>query len=260
MTLNLRNPTGYNGQPGTQYKQGIVRFATPTEALAGTATNVAVTPSDSQAIIALNFASPPVLGFGSTTPRPVHATTLSALGAVTLNTSGAATTTIGTGGTGAVLIGNSTGNTAVTGDLSTTGNIDGGAAISSITSITAGSTLIATTSITSLGGDITANVGNVVFNSAGKQLRVHGGAVTDFIGTATLTSGTTGAIANTNIAATDRIFVQRVAANASTTLGELSYTISAGASFTITSLILGTPGSTQTADVSTVTYFIVRQL
>jgi hypothetical protein len=107
-------------------------------------------------------------------------------------------------------------------------------------------------------GDYTAS-GNVIINAAGKQLRVHGGAVTDFIGTGTLASGTV-TIANTNIASTDRIFTQRIAANGSTTLGMLSYTISAAASFTITSLIEGTPGSTQTADTSTFAYFIVRQV
>jgi hypothetical protein len=108
-------------------------------------------------------------------------------------------------------------------------------------------------------GNITSTAGNVVISGAGKQLQVEGGAVTDFIGTATLVLGTV-TIANTNIAATDRIFIQRTAANASTTLGELSYTISASTSFTITSLILGTPGSPQTGDLSSVTYFIVRQL
>jgi len=113
-------------------------------------------------------------------------------------------------------------------------------------------------SITST-GDITTTAGNVIINGAGKQLRVHGGAATDFIGTSTLVTGTV-TIANTNIAATDRIFLQRSAANASTTLGELSYTISAGASFTVTSLILGTPGSTQTGDLSSFSYLIVRQV
>ena len=108
-------------------------------------------------------------------------------------------------------------------------------------------------------GNITTTAGNVVISGAAKQLQVEGGAVTDFIGTATLVSGTV-TIANTNIATTDRIFIQRVSANASTVLGEISYTISAATSFTITSLILGTPASPQTADVSTVTYFIVRQL
>lgn len=95
---------------------------------------------------------------------------------------------------------------------------------------------------------------------AATQLQVEGGAVTDFIGTATLALGTTGAIANTNIAAGDRIFIQRIAANASTLLGELSYTISAGASFTITALETATPGDTEVGDLSTVAYFIVREL
>lgn len=114
-------------------------------------------------------------------------------------------------------------------------------------------------SLTVTSGGVTVTAGNAVLNGAASQLRVHGGAVTDFIGTATLVSGTV-TIANTNIASTDRIIIQRIAANASTTLGEFSYTISAATSFTITSLILGTPASTQTADVSSVFYFIVRQV
>lgn len=149
-------------------------------------------------------------------------------GVSNINTSGAAATNIGTGGTGAVNIGNATGNTAVTGSMT-------------------------------VSGDITTSGGNVIINGAAKQLRVKGGAVTDFIGTGTLVAGTV-TIANTNIAATDRIFVQRTAANASTTMGEIVYTISAGASFTVTSLILGTPGSTQTGDLSSFTYHIVRQV
>jgi len=145
-TLSLRNPNGYDGSPATQYKQGIVRLATDAEALAGTATNVAITPAQVQAATGVDFASPPVLGFGSTTPRPVHATTLSALGATTINVTGAAATTIGTGGTGAVNIGNATGNTAVTGSL------------------TASTTLTATL------GAITATNGNLVAGTQGTGL------------------------------------------------------------------------------------------
>lgn len=127
----------------------------------------------------------------------------------------------------------------------------------SFTSLTVtGTSTLGTTNIT---GNETITTGNVIINSAGQQLQVHGGAVTDFIGTGTLVAGTV-TIANTNIAATDRIFPSRTAANASTTLGELSYTISAGASFTVTSLILGTPASTQTGDLSSFAYFIVRQV
>lgn len=109
------------------------------------------------------------------------------------------------------------------------------------------------------GGDLTVSAGNVIISGAGKQLRVEGGAVTDFIGTATLASGEV-TVANTNIAAADRIFIQRQSAGSSTALGELTYTISAGASFTITSKDLSTPANTVTGDVSVVSYFIVRQL
>lgn len=85
----------------------------------------------------------------------------------------------------------------------------------------------------------------------------NGGAVTDFIGTGVLTAGTQ-TIANTNIATGDVILLTRTGVAASTALGELTYTISNGASFTVTSIIIGTPASTQTADVSTYAYFIVR--
>jgi hypothetical protein len=93
--------------------------------------------------------------------------------------------------------------------------------------------------------------------TTGNGLRIKGGAVTDMVGTAVLSSGTV-TVANTNIATGDLILLSRVAANASTTLGVLSYTISTGASFTINALILGTPGSVQTGDLSSVAYIIVR--
>ncbi len=108
-------------------------------------------------------------------------------------------------------------------------------------------------------GNITTTAGNIVISGAGKQLQIEGGAVTDFIGTATLVSGTV-TVANTNIAATDRIIPFLISANASTVLGRLTYTISAGASFTITSKDPSTPANTLTGDVSTVGYLIVRQL
>lgn len=111
----------------------------------------------------------------------------------------------------------------------------------------------------SVTGDISTSGGNISITGAGKQLRVEGGAATDFIGTATLASGEV-TVANTNIAASDRIFIQRQSAGSSTALGELTYTISAGASFTITSKDLSTPANTVTGDVSVVSYFIVRQL
>lgn len=186
-----------------------------------------------------------------------------------VNSLGGAWIAIGTGSVGGI----STITGGSGGPLSpTAGNINILGTSNQITATGAGSTLtlslpaavtvpgsLASTTTMTAGTDITATAGNVIINGAGKQLRVHGGAVTDFIGTATLAAGTV-TVANTNIAATDRIFIQRVSINGSTTLGEFTYTISAATSFTITSVILGTPGSPQTGDTSVVTYHIVRQV
>jgi hypothetical protein len=94
------------------------------------------------------------------TPGPISLT-----GTTSINTSGAAVTTIGTGGTGAVNIGNATGNTAVTGSLATT------------TSISAGTFVNAATTVTAVAGNITAINGNVVINTAGKFLQLPGANV-----------------------------------------------------------------------------------
>lgn len=149
--------------------------------------------------------------------------------------------------------------TAGTGITATTGNIAASSGnVSASGTVTGGTGVIATTGgLTATAGDITATAGNVLINGAATQLRVHGGAVTDFIGTGTLVAGVA-TIANTNIAATDRIFLQRISAGASTAIGEFSYSISAATSFTITSLN-PTDASTQTNDISTFSYFIVRQ-
>lgn len=80
------------------------------------------------------------------TPGPISLT-----GTTTINTTGAALTTIGTGGTGAVHIGNATGNTLVTGSLTTT------------TTLTAGTGITATTGdITADTGGITATLGDII--------------------------------------------------------------------------------------------------
>lgn len=75
------NPLSYAGYPpdvtGTPTTQNSsVRAATAAEAASGTLTNCYISPATAESATALDFASPPVLGFGSTTPRPVHATTL----------------------------------------------------------------------------------------------------------------------------------------------------------------------------------------
>ena len=113
-TLNLRNPNGYNGQPGTQYKQGIVRFATDAEVSAGTATNVAVTVAQLNSVsTGANFASPPALGFGSTTPRPVASTTLTSTGVTTLASGAGVAAKLGNA-TGTIGFFGATGATRVT--------------------------------------------------------------------------------------------------------------------------------------------------
>lgn len=100
--------------------------------------------------------------------------------------------------------------------------------------------------------------GNLNLTSEATQLTMNGGAATDFIGTGTLSSGTV-TIANTNIAANDRIFIQRTSVNSSSAIGNLVYTISAATSFTVTSVSDASPGATETNDNSVFTYFIVRQ-
>jgi len=117
--------------------------------------------------------------------------------------------------------------------------------------------ITASTSMTATAGDITATLGNVVINGAAKQLQVHGGAVTDFIGQATLTNGTV-TVANTNIAATDRVFVTRSAKNGSTAYGVPLITITAATNFVLTACKSDT--TTETGDASTFDYFIVRQV
>jgi hypothetical protein len=72
------------------------------------------------------------------------------LGTTLINAAGAADTTIGTGGTGIVNIGNATGNTAVTGSLTTT------------------------TSLTATPGNITATNGNVVLGTAATYVQLPG--------------------------------------------------------------------------------------
>lgn len=91
-TLSLRNPTGYDGSRATTKRQGIVRLATNAEVLAGTSTLSVVTVAQLNSVsTGANFASPPVLGFGSTTPRPVHGTTIDSTSTIIAGTTLTAT-------------------------------------------------------------------------------------------------------------------------------------------------------------------------
>jgi len=100
--------------------------------------------------------------------------------------------------------------------------------------------------------------GNLILSAVATYIQMNGGAVTDFIGQATLTAGTV-TVANTNIAAGDRIFLTRSALNSSSALGELVTTISAATSFTITSVDVSDGSTTVTGDTSIVDYVIIRQ-
>ncbi len=153
------------------------------------------------------------------------------------------------GGTGAqtINVANSTGGKTV--------NIATGAGANTVALGSTNST--STTTINSGSGNVNITGGHLAIASVAKTLLVNGGAVTDFIGTGVLTLGTQ-TIANTNIATGDVILLTRIATNGSVTLGEFTYTISNATSFTVTSVILGTPASTQVADVSSYSYFIVR--
>ena len=86
-------PPGVTGTPTTQ--PASIRAATAAEAASGTLTDCYISPATADSATALDFASPPVLGFGSTTPRPVHATTLESSGDTDLGTGAASEVNVG---------------------------------------------------------------------------------------------------------------------------------------------------------------------
>lgn len=210
------------GVPATTAQQGYVFLETDANAVLGTApnANTALQPSNLAAV----FAAPPAGGFGSTTPRPVAATTFSTSGAATIgttlgvtgastlaaltqvgtaniNASGAGVTTIGTGGTGAVNIGNATGNTAVTGALtiSTTLGVTGASTIAALSAtsgtfsttlgVTGASTFSSGTFSTTLGVTGLASLTTLAVSSTSTftGLATFNGGIT--IGSGTLTTG-----------------------------------------------------------------------
>lgn len=263
-TLNLRTPNSYDGQPGTQSKMGAVRFATAAEVAAQTALNVAVSPG----LVASGVpdASETVKGkaeiatgaecvTGTDNTRIVSpaglTSRLAAPGAIGGTTPAAGTFTAVTASTGAI--------TATLGNI-----VSSAGSVSAATTVTAGTNLVATagsvsaaTTVTA-GTDLVSTAGNVLIQGAGKQIRIEGGAVTDFIGQATLTAGTV-TVLNTNIAAADKIMVTRQGINGSTALGVFDVAITPATSFSITARNPA-DATTQTNDVSIVDYVIFRQL
>ncbi len=272
-TLNLRNPNGYDGQPGTQYKQGIVRLATDAEALAGVANNIVVTPAQLATIsTGANFASPPVLGFGSTTPRPVHATTLDSTALTSIATGAGAVTNIGnaTGTIGFFGV-TAAARPAATADIkdglalmglltnggATPLNLDGGA-------LTAGS-VTSNTTVTATLGNITATNGNIVRGTAGNKDVYSSVATTttagaNSAGKVTLVGGTA-TISTTAVTASSiiRLTRQGVGATGANPLGLLSVgTISAGVSFIINAWSATDATALAATDVSSIGWEIVN--
>lgn len=161
-------------------------------------------------------------------------TTLAALnqvGITHINISGGALTTIGTGGTGAVQIGNATGNTAVTGSL------------------TASTTLTATL------GNITATNGNVVLGTAGNKLNSTSVGTTTAAGANSFGSvalvGGTATVATTSVTANSLIFLTCQALGTVIVPSALCVSAkTASTSFVIT--------ASQATDTSTIAWFIVN--
>lgn len=116
--------------------------------------------------------------------------------------------------------------------------------------------VLKTDSFLSLGGSGQASAGFTVFSGAAKALQIGsaGGGLSvkegtnGRLGVATLVAGTV-TIPASNVTATTRIFLSRVSGTAAN-FGNLTYTISAGTSFTI--------NSTNAADTSVVNYMLVE--
>jgi hypothetical protein len=168
-------------------------------------------------------------------------TTLSVTGASSLATTSGNVAVAN--GTAAQIVSIGTGAGAKTVSLGSTNT-------TSSTTINAGSGGIA------LNGGVTCS-GDVILNGAATQIQIQGGAATDFIGTATLVAGTV-TVANTNIAAGDRITIDRNALNASPALGFLVYTITPGVGFAVDSY--DATGAPLATDVSGFSYIITRQI
>lgn len=231
-------PPGVTGTPETQPSQ--VRAATVAEANAGVLDYVYISPFTLAGFSSVaSFASPPVLGFGSTTPRPVHATTLSATGSSTIGTTGATVNTIGSN--------NASSTTTITGGASSLEVQNSGTTVTG--------PLTASTTLTATLGNITATNGNLVLGTAGDKIVSTSVASTttagaNSFGTVALSTGA--ATVNTTAAKTGSlIFATVQALGTVTTAQAIAITaIVNNTSFTIT--------SADATDTSTVAWMIVN--
>lgn len=146
----------------------------------------------------------------------------------------------------------------VTGALTQTAgtvNISADAAVAAV-NIATGAAAKTLTLGSATAGSVTNVNSDLVIATAGKGLTINGGAATDTIGQATLVAGVA-TVLNTNIAATDRIFISRRTTGGAA-IGNLTYVINAGVSFVVSSF--DDDGVTATiTDVGSFDYLIVRQ-
>ncbi len=128
---------------------------------------------------------------GVTGTSTLHA--LTQTGTASINASGASNTTIGTGGTGFVQIGNATGNTEVTGSLTASTGL---VATTGGVTATAGGVTATAGDITATAGDLIATAGNLDLNGAASKINLNvatgasasAGVVALALGVATVTT------------------------------------------------------------------------
>lgn len=176
-------------------------------------------------------------------------TAVSILGPVNINNAGSQITNIGVAGTGAVNLGNATGNVTIpAGNLvATLGNITASAGniAATLGSVTAGTTLTATL------GNITATNGNLNLAHIGNKLLITTAAsgTNASAGTTAAMAAGTIVVANTAVTAASIILVSH--ATAGGTMGILSIgTIVPGVSFAIL--------TDNVLDISTVNFLIIN--
>lgn len=171
-TASVESVVGTANQVAVSTAAGIATVSLPAVitapgSLATTTTLASGTTLTSGTSLAVTTTA--VIGTGLTVSAGGAAIT----GTTGINVSGAAVTTIGTGGTGPVAIGNATGNTAVTGNLTastgliaTTGGVTASAGGASITGTTNINTSGASISTIGTGGTGAVNIGNATGGTA----------------------------------------------------------------------------------------------